>query len=59
MKELLVRVLYCEMLGHPVPFAYIHALNMTQQKRLIDKRIGNNVTVVFFFFLLLCVGRQT
>jgi len=40
MKELLVRALYCEMLGQEVPFAYIHALTMTQQPRLLDKRVG-------------------
>jgi len=40
MREMLVRALYCEMLGYSVPFAYIHALNMTQKPKLIDKRVG-------------------
>jgi AP-4 complex subunit epsilon-1 len=38
MKELLVRAIYCEMLGHEVPFAYVHALTMTQQTTLLEKR---------------------
>ena len=29
-KELLVRAIYCEMLGFEAEFAYIHAVNITQ-----------------------------
>jgi vesicle coat complex subunit len=47
MKEFVIRALYCEMLGLPVPFSYIHALNMTQRKKLIDKRVG-------YMFVALC-----
>ena len=35
------------MLGHPVPFVYIHALNMTQSPRLLDKRVGYLCTSMF------------
>lgn len=35
------------MLGHPVPFVYIHALNMTQSQRLLDKRVGYLCTSMF------------
>lgn len=35
------------MLGKPVPFAYIHAVKMTQRKSLIDKRVG-------YLFVALC-----
>lgn len=35
------------MLGYPVPFVYIHALNMTQSQRLLDKRVGYLCTSMF------------
>lgn len=38
MKELLIRALYIEMLGHGAEFAYIHAVNLTQNKNLVLKR---------------------
>lgn len=40
MREYLVRAIYIEMLGHPAPFAYIHAVKLTQNKNLLCKRIG-------------------
>lgn len=40
MREFLIRVLYCEMLGHQAEFGYIHAVNMSQQPTLLEKRIG-------------------
>lgn len=40
MKEFLIRLIYCEMLGHEVAFGYIHAINTTQQPNLVDKRVG-------------------
>ena len=30
MREFVVRLMYCEMLGHDVSWGYIHAINMTQ-----------------------------
>jgi AP-4 complex subunit epsilon-1 len=30
MREYVVRLMYCEMLGHDVSWGYIHAINMTQ-----------------------------
>lgn len=38
MKELLIKALYIEMLGHNAEFAYIHAVNLTQNKNLVLKR---------------------
>ncbi len=36
------------MLGHSAPFAHIHAINMTQNKNLLLKRIGYLMCSVFF-----------
>lgn len=40
MKELLIRALYVEMLGHDASFSYIHAVNLAQSKNLMIKRVG-------------------
>jgi AP-4 complex subunit epsilon-1 len=40
MRELLIRALYVEMLGHDASFSYIHAVNLAQSKNLLVKRIG-------------------
>ncbi|XP_071504361.1 AP-4 complex subunit epsilon-1-like [Diadema antillarum] len=40
MKEFLVRLIYCEMLGQSANFSYIHALKMAQQGVLLNKRVG-------------------
>jgi len=40
MKELLIRAIYVEMLGHDASFSHIYAVNLTQSKNLLVKRIG-------------------
>ena len=41
MKEYVVRLIYCEMLGHNVSFGYIHAINLMQKtKDMLEKRTG-------------------
>ena len=40
MKELLIRAIYVEMLGHDATFSHIYAVNLTQTKNLLVKRIG-------------------
>lgn len=40
LKELLIRAIYVEMLGHDASFAHIYAVNLTQSKNLLVKRIG-------------------
>ena len=40
MKELLIRAIYVEMLGHDASFSHIYAVNLTQSKSLLVKRIG-------------------
>ncbi|XP_014680274.1 PREDICTED: AP-4 complex subunit epsilon-1-like [Priapulus caudatus] len=40
MNENVMKMIYCEMLGYQVPFAYIHAVNLAQKGTLNNKRIG-------------------
>lgn len=40
LRELLIRAIYVEMLGHDASFAHIHAVNLTQSKNLLVKKIG-------------------
>jgi len=40
MKEYLIRLIYCEMLGVDASAFHIHAINFAQQRNLHDKRIG-------------------
>ena len=40
MREYLVRLVYCEMLGQDCSWGYIHAVKFTQNSNLMDKRIG-------------------
>ena len=39
-KEFLIRSIYLEMLGHDASFAHLHAVNLTQDKNILNKRIG-------------------
>uniref|UniRef100_A0A3B3U3P4 AP-4 complex subunit epsilon n=1 Tax=Poecilia latipinna TaxID=48699 RepID=A0A3B3U3P4_9TELE len=39
MKELMVRAIYCEMLGYGVSFSYIHAIKLAQQGNVLEKRV--------------------
>ncbi|XP_060031698.1 AP-4 complex subunit epsilon-1 [Erinaceus europaeus] len=40
MKECMVRLLYCEMLGYDASFGHIHAIKLAQQGNLLEKRVG-------------------
>ncbi|XP_043933392.1 AP-4 complex subunit epsilon-1 isoform X2 [Protopterus annectens] len=40
MKECIVRLVYCEMLGYEASFGYIHAIKLAQQGSLLEKRVG-------------------
>ena len=38
MKEFLVRLIYCEMLGHDGSFGYIHAVQLSARDNLVQKK---------------------
>lgn len=40
MREYLVRLIYCEMLGHDASIGYIEAIKFAQQSNLLYKRVG-------------------
>ncbi|XP_003382933.2 PREDICTED: AP-4 complex subunit epsilon-like [Amphimedon queenslandica] len=40
MREYLIRLIYCEMLGVECSWGYIHAVKFTQSSNIADKRIG-------------------
>eukprot|EP01061_Rhynchopus_euleeides_P047262 TRINITY_DN9404_c0_g1_i1.p1 TRINITY_DN9404_c0_g1~~TRINITY_DN9404_c0_g1_i1.p1 ORF type:complete len:609 (+),score=241.16 TRINITY_DN9404_c0_g1_i1:182-1828(+) len=40
MKEYVVRLLYCEMLGHQAEFGYIHCVNLIASSNQLQKRTG-------------------
>uniref|UniRef100_A0A4W3JW95 AP-4 complex subunit epsilon n=1 Tax=Callorhinchus milii TaxID=7868 RepID=A0A4W3JW95_CALMI len=40
MRQCMVRLIYCEMLGYEASFGYIHAIKLAQQGSLMEKRVG-------------------
>lgn len=52
MKELMVRAIYCEMLGYEASFSYIHAIKLAQQGNVLEKRVG----MLFFLLILMYEG---
>ncbi|KAK7117254.1 hypothetical protein R3I94_022723 [Phoxinus phoxinus] len=40
MREVMVRAMYCEMLGYDASFTYIHAIKLAQQGSVLEKRVG-------------------
>lgn len=53
MKECMVRLIYCEMLGYDASFGYIHAIKLAQQGNLLEKRVGMYVFKIFYLILSL------
>ena len=39
-REYLIRSIYLEMLGHDASFSHLYAVNLTQDKNILNKRIG-------------------
>ena len=39
-RECLIRMVYCEMLGHNMSHCYIHAVKFLQSQNIMDKRVG-------------------
>lgn len=40
MRENLVRLIYCQMLGHDVSSGYVEAIKFAEQQSTLDKRVG-------------------
>jgi AP-4 complex subunit epsilon-1 len=40
LREVLIRIVYCEMLGVPVPYAYVTALSATQEAKTSEKKVA-------------------
>ena len=49
MREYLIRLIYCEMLGHECSWGYIHAVKFTQSTGFLDKRIGKALAEYYMF----------
>lgn len=47
MRDLLIRAIYVEMLGHDGSFAHFHSVVLTQHKSLLSKRIGYLTSTLF------------
>ena len=39
-REYLIRSIYLEMLGHDASFSHLYAVNLTQDKNILNKRVG-------------------
>ncbi|XP_077483627.1 AP-4 complex subunit epsilon-1-like isoform X1 [Amblyomma americanum] len=47
LEECLLQAMFLEMMGHPTPFAYVHAVKLLQQGQLSQKLIGYLATSAF------------
>lgn len=47
MRELLLRLIYVEMLGRDASFGYIYAIKLTQSHNILEKRTGYLVASLF------------
>eukprot|EP00727_Mastigamoeba_balamuthi_P013510 m51a1_g8782 Adaptor protein complex 4 (AP-4), epsilon subunit (1162) ;mRNA; f:191718-196355 len=46
-REMLLRMIYCEMLGYEVPFAYMSALSSAQHHKVSNRRTGHLALSLF------------
>lgn len=47
MREYIIRLIYVEMLGHNASFGHIHAVKMTHEANLLNKKVGYLATSLF------------
>jgi AP-4 complex subunit epsilon-1 len=47
MKEIIIRLMYCEMLGYEVEFGYIHAIKFTSLSGPYEKRLGMRIVMIY------------
>lgn len=47
MREYIIRLIYVEMLGHNANFGHIHAVKMTHEANLLNKKVGYLATTLF------------
>ena len=52
MREYLVRLIYCEMLGHDASIGYVEAIKFAQQPNILDKRVGKWLLGDFVFIVI-------
>ena len=62
-REYLIRSLYLEMLGYDASFSYLHAVNLTQDKNILNKRVGYLACALLLnedseFYILLVASLQ-
>ena len=62
-REYLIRSIYLEMLGHDASFAYLFAVNLTQDKNILNKRVGYLACALLLnsdseFYILLVASLQ-
>ena len=46
-REYLIRAIYLDMLGHDTSFIHLHAVNLTQDKNILNKRVGYLACSIF------------
>ena len=62
-KEYLIRAIYLEMLGQDASFSYLYAVNLTQDKNIMNKRLGYLACALLLnseseFYILLVASLQ-
>ena len=59
MREYLVRLIYCEMLGHDASTGYVEAIKFAQQPNSLDKRVGKCLSCAYIvtYIVSLCTSQ--
>ena len=58
-REVLVRLMFCDMLGYGIKFAHIYAVKLAQQGGLLHKRSGNKIIILLVTMVIwyICYNR--